>query len=458
MVEAFKKNVNTNFLIENKFKQTILHMVLKAGYYNKIAVHGDESGGHSIKTLECLFEDDSSVVQKLMRGIVNRLDHQGNSALHYAKPYPDQSVAKLLLRHGAKLERNEQKAINVLPRTLEEHFYEFCINTEGEDVDDEEFKIRINFKLFEKPFGEETGDLHVAMAKANAWAMEMEEGQMNKGHKKKNKEPEEKRTGKVDTKRLEHFSDVDSLHYLLKHPVMTSFLEMELKSLKFRYWLDVILYFGFVVVLFLTLSSKYGLSHKTTSLAEHRLYSNDSLDFHLTIPLLILISFLALLIIRELWQLCKLRKRYFETAENYIEWTVIVLVVANILPGSYVKVRYQTLRVFSYPSDNTSSSRTWVGARCSATWPRSLSSSRSCSFTCFWCVLCPTPPSLSTSTCSPPFSRPILSSCCPTWPSSSRLPTASTSYSAQSLQQMAPSRTSEIKCLVPFHSPSSKPW
>ena len=44
VIEVFKKYFSTNFLVENKFKQTILHMVLKAGYYNKIAVHGDESG------------------------------------------------------------------------------------------------------------------------------------------------------------------------------------------------------------------------------------------------------------------------------------------------------------------------------------------------------------------------------------------------------------------------------
>jgi len=53
-----------------------------------------------------------------MRAIVNRLDSYSNSALHYAKPYPNQSVAKLLLKHGAKLEVNDQGMLNVHPRTL----------------------------------------------------------------------------------------------------------------------------------------------------------------------------------------------------------------------------------------------------------------------------------------------------------------------------------------------------
>ena len=59
-------------------------------------------------------------------------------------------------------------------------------------------------------------------------------------------------SGKVDTRRLEYFSDADNLHYLLKHPVMTSFLEMELNSLKIRYLLDFIFYLAFVIVLFST--------------------------------------------------------------------------------------------------------------------------------------------------------------------------------------------------------------
>ena len=34
--QVFKRFFDTNFLIENKFNQTILHMVLKAGYNNKV--------------------------------------------------------------------------------------------------------------------------------------------------------------------------------------------------------------------------------------------------------------------------------------------------------------------------------------------------------------------------------------------------------------------------------------
>ena len=36
VIDVFKMVTNTNFLVENKFQQNILHIVLKAGYYNKV--------------------------------------------------------------------------------------------------------------------------------------------------------------------------------------------------------------------------------------------------------------------------------------------------------------------------------------------------------------------------------------------------------------------------------------
>ena len=90
VVEVFKRHPATNFLISNKFQQTILHIVLKAGYYNKIGkikikysleiawrifqtyaihiysqqhfcfdlkvVHGDESAYPNINTVYALFD------------------------------------------------------------------------------------------------------------------------------------------------------------------------------------------------------------------------------------------------------------------------------------------------------------------------------------------------------------------------------------------------------------------
>ena len=65
----------------------------------------------------------------------------------------------------------------------------------------------------------------------------------------KNEKKKRKKT-KVDTKRLEYFGDVDQFRFILKHPVVSSFLEMELNHLKTGYIIEFLLYLAFVLVIF----------------------------------------------------------------------------------------------------------------------------------------------------------------------------------------------------------------
>ena len=104
VVEVFKNYYNTNFLLENKFQQTILHVVLKAGYYNKIIVHGEDAGFVNIKTVHALFSDNNSVVQQQMRSIINRRDSQGiqcskigENVCNFRKARLERAFQKLLI-------------------------------------------------------------------------------------------------------------------------------------------------------------------------------------------------------------------------------------------------------------------------------------------------------------------------------------------------------------------------
>ena len=339
LIEIFKRDPRTNFLQENKFKQTILHMVLKAGYYNKIIVHGEESGEVNVATLEALFDEDNLSIRQQMRSIVNRPDSHGNTALHYAKHYPDQSIVVLLLDNEAKLDKNPQGIVNVHPRTIERYFYEECIAPEGEDIDDEEFRIRINYKLFERPTIGESKELEKQKQKAEAWVVEMEKDK--KGQAKKGLQLFQTwGTGKVDTKRLEIFSEIDSLQYLLKHPVLASFLELSLNSLMIRFFFDFIFYLFFVIVLFLFLSDTYGLSSGasgsgSTVVTTVEVAEDNGMKYYykISVSMILLWVCLFFLLIREFYQLCAYGpKRYFAAYENYLEWSIIVLVILNLLP------------------------------------------------------------------------------------------------------------------------------
>ena len=46
-----------------------------------------------------LLSDNNNFVKHAMKSIINRVDSSGNTAIHYAKHYPNQEVVKLLLRY-----------------------------------------------------------------------------------------------------------------------------------------------------------------------------------------------------------------------------------------------------------------------------------------------------------------------------------------------------------------------
>ena len=52
--------------------------------------------------------NNSRLLREQMIGILNRRDNYGNPPRHYANPYPNQNIVKLLLSFGAKLDLNQQ--------------------------------------------------------------------------------------------------------------------------------------------------------------------------------------------------------------------------------------------------------------------------------------------------------------------------------------------------------------
>ena len=63
---------SSNLLVENKYKQHILHVTLKAGYYNKLVVHGEAREASHLKIIDLLLSSKNSMVQSQMKCIINR--------------------------------------------------------------------------------------------------------------------------------------------------------------------------------------------------------------------------------------------------------------------------------------------------------------------------------------------------------------------------------------------------
>ena len=64
-------------------------------------------------------------------------------------------------------------------------------------------------------------------------------------------------SGKVDTQRLEYFSEIASLRTMLKHPLLISFLELEMSSMRIWFFLDFFIYLIFVILQFTYLGNRY---------------------------------------------------------------------------------------------------------------------------------------------------------------------------------------------------------
>jgi len=334
VVEVFKRFFDTNFLIENKFQQTILHMVLKAGYNNKIVVHGESSGRNNEQTIFSLLSDNNTFVRTAMRSVINRVDSNGNTALHYSKHYPNQEVVKFMLRNGAKLHKNDQDQVNVNPKTLENYLFMECMKASGDDADDEDFYISVKFDLFAKPEVEPDRNIEEVKNRAQAWTIEVEKEMQQQ---KDNDGRTRGKKLKIDTKRLEYFADIDQFKFLLKHPVLSGFLELELNHLNNGYRLQFIMYLVYVIVIF-----KY-FGERFTSIKQHFAYSYtyvvhefEEIDYKITVTAIITMILTAFFILREFWQLCKLKKRYFHYFENLVEWAVIGFVIFSLIPSYYM--------------------------------------------------------------------------------------------------------------------------
>ena len=153
-------------------------------------------------------------------------------------------------------------------------------------------------------------------------------------------------SGKVDTQRLEYFSDVASLRTMLKHPLLISFLELEMSSMRIWFFLDFFIYLIFVILQFTYLGNRYENDHPIhykdrmniiskwlniiilnnilqrpycflrygvfkvgyDNVEAAVVYEDDYIK--ITIPLIILWVYVLVLILREFWQMYKFKKRY----------------------------------------------------------------------------------------------------------------------------------------------------
>ena len=170
---------------------------------------------------EALQEILSSDNFRKLRSIINLKNKNGNTALHLATQFWPQSVVKSLLELGANigLKNNlEEVPINrILPETMEDFLNNVCMVPQG-DTSNDKFKITTKFD-FLVPFG--TNLNNSPNNKVNDASIS----------------PMQDEIPLPETEGLWYMSQSKKNWYLLKHPVIATFLWMKWKKIRCTYFL-----------------------------------------------------------------------------------------------------------------------------------------------------------------------------------------------------------------------------
>ena len=150
----------------------------------------------------------------------------GNTALHLATQFWPQSVVKSLLELGANigLKNNLQEVpINrILPETMEDFLNNVCMETQGDPTNDK-FKITTKFD-FLVPFGTNlNSNFGTSPNKVN----DATTSTFN---------PMQEEIPLPETEGLWYMSQSEKNWYLLKHPVIATFLWMKWKKIRCTYY------------------------------------------------------------------------------------------------------------------------------------------------------------------------------------------------------------------------------
>ena len=384
VVDVFKRFSDTNFLIENTFGQTILHMVLKAGYNNKIAVHGAASGRNNEQTVSVLLSDSSQYVKTAMKSIINRVDSNGNTALHYATQMWDEATVRRLLELGANIGmRNvwgELPITKIRPDTMEDFLSEHCLTHSG-DVNHDKFSITFKYD-FLAPNVEALPEKY----RVEERTPDDKESLISKMSSSSSGDPGP-RHALPETEPLWYMSQSKEHRHLLKHPVITSFLWYKWQRIR-RYFNRNLRFFAlfvflltwyifqqcgnpktsnlewYVFFIFLFVAMVFFIikdwindikSYQQNQRIENSAMQRESscllatklilsnwveaaylvllvtiLIFGASILQYVLIGLLTIFTLRELMQLFVSIKRYFTSFENLMEISIIVLVTVLI--------------------------------------------------------------------------------------------------------------------------------
>ena len=363
------KNHHADFtVVSQSTRETILHRVLKK----------DEafSGENLEKGLKIILSDDDDGFKNQINKIINRKDLLGNTALHYATQKWSEDIVRLLLERGVNIgikNRWDEVPINkISSSTMESFLDEHCLQSSN-NVNHEDFEVTFRYNFLAPPVEALPEEIQGPLS-----------DEMDISDKLAEKYGD-KRFALPETESLWYMGQSKEHRHLLKHPVITSFLWCKWTRIRRFVNRNMRFYMFFVMILTWFIFENYGgrklkspqtgtipafygifivftvmmvilvsrdwmadikdlmrreqlMLAPVSSLSWVRMAASNWLEviflgglalvLALGVPSLwpLLTVLLVLLAGREMFQMSVSLRRYFLTAENWVEMTMVALV------------------------------------------------------------------------------------------------------------------------------------
>ena len=354
--ELLKAGVNPN-TINPLTSQSLLHLAVKRGNTNLlhillcaqgINVNIKDSYGrtplHCLAGVRCRSEADSEYLQKsigLLLGEsdpvnnktpaadVSAITSAGETALHIAARMGNSETVLTLMRHGANIMYRIpglQPPLSEIDPSVLERFLDACIDSNDESPLQQDYMLSFDYNFLMSTYGSPE----------------------SKSRKKQ-------RYFDPEMPPLNYLTNKQKFKHLLKHPVITSFLTLKWKKIRFMYFTNFAFYSLFLLVLtwysFLKgdIKDESNEGHENGNTSEkadpvsegetiQQYESNPDGDgSEHTVVFTILCTLLTVLVLREAFQFYMSPKAYIKHSQNWLLW-VIILTTVNVCLDTAIKV------------------------------------------------------------------------------------------------------------------------
>ena len=280
---------DTDLNIKDDENRTVLHCLAKVHYRE------ESDKGKLEKCIQILLGNKSQNNNENPRININEQDTSGKTALHIAIQRENQDRILLLLTYGADVVvKHGTSMLSSISSWALEEILDECIEHNNEPLTSIDFKVTLKFDFLSNI--------------------------------------------------LEHISNMAHLRDLLRHPVISTYLSLKWKLIRLYLFLDLLLYSLFVLILTVyvlfrdelcngndsTQSKKVLLSERNYNSTEAPTMDSqickfdENYDELMMILWYLLMVFIVILTLREIFQMIIYRLRYFCSPENWLELLIII--------------------------------------------------------------------------------------------------------------------------------------